>query len=59
MYQYGQVNRKVDYMFTGWFAGAMDQIAASLGYPVKTFAEQTQCAAEEGCDVGYFEVTPI
>ena len=59
VYQYGQVNRKVDYMFTGWFAGAMDQIAASLGYTVKTQAEQTQCAAEDGCDVGYFEVSPL
>jgi len=45
-------------MFTGWFAGAMDQISETLGYPVKTVAKQTQCAAEEGCDVGYFEVTP-
>ena len=39
VYQYGKVNRKVDYMFTGWFAGAMDQIAESLGYPVRTRAE--------------------
>ena len=58
VYQVGQVNRKVDYMFTGWFAGAMDQIANTLGFPVKTQAQQTQCAAEEGYDVGYFEVTP-
>ncbi len=59
VYQYGKVGRKVDYMFTGWFAGAMDQIAESLGYNVRTQAAQTQCAAEEGCDVGYFEVTPL
>ncbi|MBR9882449.1 MAG: hydrocarbon binding protein [Oceanospirillales bacterium] len=59
VYQYGKVNRKVDYMFTGWFAGAMDQIAESLGYPVRTRAEQTQSAAEEGCDYGIFEVTPV
>jgi hypothetical protein len=26
VYVYGKVGRKVDYMFTGWFAGAMDQI---------------------------------
>lgn len=58
VYQYGQVNRKVDYMFTGWFAGAMDQVAESLGYSVKTQAKQTQCAAEEGCEYGIFEVTP-
>lgn len=58
VYQYGKVNRKVDYMFTGWFAGAMDQIAGALGYDVKTHAKQTQCAAEEGCDFGVFVVTP-
>ena len=59
VYQYGKVNRKVDYMFTGWFAGAMDQIARSLGYAVKTRAIQTQSAAEEGCDVGIFVVHPL
>ncbi|QXO16252.1 MULTISPECIES: DUF5943 domain-containing protein [Vibrio] len=59
VYQYGKVNRKVDYMFTGWFAGAMDQIAQSLGYDVKTKAVQTQSAAEEGCDFGMFETTPV
>lgn len=58
VYQYGQVNRKVDYMFTGWFAGAIDQIAYSLGYTVKTKARQIQCEAEEGCDHGLFEVQP-
>jgi hypothetical protein len=57
--QMGQVNRKVDYMFTGWFAGAMDQVAQSLGYKVKTQAVQTQCAAEEGVEFGLFEVTPL
>ncbi|MRI33157.1 hydrocarbon binding protein [Endozoicomonas sp. OPT23] len=59
VYQYGKVNRKVDYMFTGWFAGAMDQIAENLGYSVRTKAEQTRCAAEDGCDDGLFEVTPL
>jgi hypothetical protein len=59
VYQYGKVNRKVDYMFTGWFAGAMDQIAESLGYTVRTQAVQTQSGAQEGCDFGIFEVTPI
>lgn len=59
VYQMGQVGRKVDYMFTGWFAGAMDQIAQSLGYQVKTQAVQTQCAAEEGIEFGLFEVTPL
>lgn len=59
VYQYGKVNRKVDYMFTGWFAGAMDQIAQSLGYNVKTHAVQTQSAAEAGCEYGIFTVSPI
>lgn len=58
VYQYGQVNRKVDYMFTGWFAGALDQVLASSGSAIRTRSEQTQCAAEAGCDVGYFVVTP-
>ncbi|MEJ2680802.1 MAG: DUF5943 domain-containing protein [Gammaproteobacteria bacterium] len=59
VYQYGKVNRKVDYMFTGWFAGAMDQIAEALGFDVKTQAVQTQSAAEEGVEYGLFEVTPV
>lgn len=58
VYQYGQVNRKVDYMFTGWFAGAMDQIIESLGYELKTQAIQVQCAAESGVEFGLFEVSP-
>lgn len=59
VYQYGQVNRKVDYMFTGWFAGALDQVLASSGSDIRTRSEQTQCAAEAGCDVGYFVVSPL
>ena len=59
VYQYGQVDRKVDYMFTGWFAGAMDQIATNLGYSVRTKAVQTQCAAEADIDFGLFEVAPV
>ncbi len=57
VYQYGKVGRKVDYMFTGWFAGALDQIANDLGYDVSTQAVQTQSAAEEGVEFGLFEVT--
>ncbi|MDC0610160.1 DUF5943 domain-containing protein [Vibrio sp.] len=59
VYQYGKVNRKVDYMFTGWFAGAVDQVAQSMGFDVKTQAVQVQSGAEEGCDFGLFEVTPL
>ncbi len=57
--QCGKIGGKIDYMFTGWFAGAMDQIAESLGYSVRTRAQQVQCEAEEGCDYGVFEVRPI
>ncbi|CZF80753.1 MULTISPECIES: DUF5943 domain-containing protein [Grimontia] len=59
VYYYGKVNRKVDYMFTGWFAGAMDQVTESVGFPFKTHAVQLQSGSEEGCDFGIFEVKPI
>ncbi|MBB3061998.1 DUF5943 domain-containing protein [Microbulbifer rhizosphaerae] len=59
VYEYGKVNRMVEYMFTGWFAGAMDQIANNLGLGIKTRAVQRQSAAEEGLDHGLFEVFPI
>lgn len=55
---YGKVDRKVDYMFTGWFAGAMDQITQQLGQPIATVAVQRQSEAETGCDYGVFEVMP-
>ncbi len=58
VYQMGKVNRKIEYMFTGWFAGAMDQILEASGKQLRTQAEQTQSAAETGCDVGYFDVAP-
>ena len=59
VYQMGQVGRKVDYMYTGWFSGALDQISEANGYAVRTVAHQTQCAAELGMDFGLFEVEPI
>ncbi len=59
VYQLGKVDRKVEYMFTGWFAGSMDQILAARGSALRTVAEQTQSGAEEGCDVGYFVVKPL
>ncbi|MCK2041537.1 hydrocarbon binding protein [Chromohalobacter salexigens] len=58
VYQQGKVGHKVDYMFTGWFAGAMDQILTAQGSELRTVAEQTQSAAEPGCDVGRFQVSP-
>lgn len=58
VYQMGKVNRRIEYMFTGWFAGAMDQILGARGSALRTVAEQTQSEAEQGCDVGIFTVTP-
>ncbi|WP_234400236.1 hypothetical protein [Shewanella marina] len=46
-------------MFTGWFAGAMDQIGQSLGYQIQTEAQQVQSAAEDGVEFGLFQVSPI
>ncbi|MNP51435.1 hypothetical protein D3C76_1457520 [compost metagenome] len=59
VYVYGKVNRKVDYMFTGWFAGAMDQILQARGSDIRTVAEQVYSGAEEGHDDGLFIVKPI
>lgn len=56
--QLGKVDRKLEYMFTGWFAGAADQVANAQGLSVKTVARQTQSQAETGCDYGMFEVSP-
>jgi hypothetical protein len=59
VYQLGKTGNKEEYMFTGWFAGAMDQILAACGSSLRTVAEQTQSAAEPGCDVGIFAVQPL
>ncbi|MFP8966290.1 DUF5943 domain-containing protein [Pokkaliibacter sp. CJK22405] len=59
VYVYGKVNRKVDYMFTGWFAGAIDQILQARGSSLRTVAEQEYCEAEEGRDHGLFVVKPL
>lgn len=59
VYQLGKTGKREEYMFTGWFAGAMDQILAARGSDLRTRAEQTQSGAEAGCDVGYFEVSAL
>ncbi|MFC0338229.1 hypothetical protein SAMN05421848_2404 [Kushneria avicenniae] len=58
VYQMGKVDRKVEYMFTGWFAGAMDQILSARGSELRTVAVQTQSGAQQGHDHGLFVVTP-
>lgn len=59
VYVYGKVNRKVDYMFTGWFAGAMDQILQARGSSIRTVAEQVYSGSEDGHDDGLFIVKPL
>lgn len=59
VYVYGKVGRKVDYMFTGWFAGAMDQILAPAAAPfarspsrstaVRKKATTTACSSSSRC----------
>lgn len=59
VYEYGQCGRKVDYLFTGWFAGAMDWVLESAGSSIRSRSVQLQSAAEPGCGYGLFEVSPI
>jgi hypothetical protein len=59
VYVYGKCGRKVDYMFTGWFAGAMDQILQAQGSSIRTRAEQVYGGSEEGHDDGLFIVKPL
>ncbi|EKA30990.1 hypothetical protein PABE177_5971, partial [Pseudomonas aeruginosa ATCC 700888] len=47
------------YMFTGWFAGAMDQILAARGSSLRTVAEQVYSGAEDGHEDGLFVVKPL
>ena len=59
VYVYGKVGRKVDYMFTGWFAGAMGQILQARGSHIRPRAEQVYSGSEEGHDHGLFIVKPL
>ena len=59
VYVYGKVGRKVDYMFTGWFAGAIDQILSARGSQIRTVAQQVYSASEEGHEHGLFSVKPL
>ena len=45
--------------FTGWFAGAMDQILQAQGSSIRTVAEQVYGASQEGHDHGLFRVKPL
>lgn len=46
-----------DYMFTGWFAGAMDQTLNSRGSPLRTVSRQLR--GERGNSCALFEVTSV
>jgi hypothetical protein len=59
VYVYGKCGRKVDYMFTGWFSGAIDQILAAAGSPIRTVTVQDYSGAEEGHDEGLFITRPL
>jgi hypothetical protein len=47
-----------DYMFTGWFSGAMDQILHAEGSSVRTKCHQVHWEGQGGADFGLFRVTP-
>lgn len=59
VYVYGKVGRKVDYMFTGWFSGALDQILAAKGSAIRTVTVQEYGGSEEGHDDGLFVTRPL
>lgn len=58
VYALGKVNRKVDYLFTGWFSGALDQVLAAQGSAIRTHSVQAYSGAEEGHEDGLFLVKP-
>ena len=49
--------RKVCYMFTGWFPGALTWVSRSLGHALNLRARERQCGAD-GSGYCVFEVTP-
>ncbi|WP_027908571.1 DUF5943 domain-containing protein [Pseudomonas sp. URMO17WK12:I4] len=59
VYVYGKVGRKVDYMFTGWFSGAIDQILSAKGSSLRTVTVQEYGGSEEGHDDGLFVTRPL
>jgi hypothetical protein len=50
--------RTGDYMFTGWFTGAMDQILAASGRNIRTRAEQIFHEGQTEAPYGLFRVRP-
>lgn len=58
--QYGRnAGRDVDYMFNGWWVGAMEYVGKKLGKDYKVQSREVQCAAEGQHDHCVFEVKPV
>ena len=54
-----ELNRKLCYMFTGWFPGALAWVGQALGHSYTLDAREIQCCAEgQGRDYCRFEVWP-
>ncbi|MDD7833835.1 DUF5943 domain-containing protein [Paenarthrobacter sp. AB444] len=51
--------RSGDYMFTGWFAGALDFILSEAGDPRRTHAHQVFHEGETDAPYGLFRVGPV
>lgn len=51
-------NATGDYMFTGWFSGAMDQILHAQGSNVRTTSHQAHWQGQDGAEYGLFRVAP-
>jgi hypothetical protein len=47
-----------DYMFTGWFSGAMDQILHAQGSSVRTRSHQAHWEGQDGAEFGLFRIAP-
>lgn len=54
----GLATESGDYMFTGWFAGAMDQILDAQGSTCRTHAQQVALEGRDGASRSLFTVTP-
>lgn len=58
--QYGpNAGRKVDYMFNGWWMGAMDYVGKALGKDYQVRSQEIHCAAEGSHDHCLFEIRPV
>lgn len=47
-----------DYMFSGWFSGAMDQILHAEGRREQTSSHQVHWEGQDGAEFGLFRIAP-